>query len=476
MNITLVNPPSPRGAPSARYIPLGLGYLIANIEKKQFETNVIDYQAKPVTNEELKINLYRKQPKIVGVTTSTLTYKSATEIIKIVKQTIPDCVTILGGPHVTVLDKQSLTELPELDIIIRGEGEQTLLEIAQTIAIKKTKEIANIEGITFRERGKLIRNVDRSFIKDLDKLPHPAFDHFNLDKYTINGKRYLPIITSRGCPFQCTFCLASKMCGNEFRTRSPKKVVNELEWLRDKHKADIFAFYDDTFTFNINRAYEICELMIRKGFDIPWDCRTRVDRINPKILAKMKKANCQLIHFGVESGSQKMLNSMKKGTTVQQNAKGIQMTKEAGISVAISVVVGYPGETPELLKETFDFIRKTKPDYVYACQAIPYPGTEMADKLKELGWKVSQDWNLYDEQTAVFENPLLSSKQIDQMRGKFYDEFLSPTYFLRKSIKNDFYSQTMARAALNHLLWRISLPNWLFSGFRKLVPKKEKND
>lgn len=475
MHITLVNPPSPKGAPSARYIPLGLGYLIAYLENKQFETNVIDYQATPVTNEELRKDLYRNQPKIVGVTTSTLTYKSAIDIIKIVKQTIPDCVTILGGPHVTVLDKQSLNELSELDIIVRGEGEQTLLEIAQTIANKKTEEIMNIKGITFREGAKLIRNVDRPFIKDLDKIPHPAFDHFNLNEYTINGKRYLPIITSRGCPFQCTFCLASKMCGSEFRIRSPEKVVNELEWLRDKHKADIFAFYDDTFTFNINRAYKICELMIKRGVDIPWDCRTRVDRINPKILAKMKRANCQLIHFGVESGSQKMLNSMKKGTTVQQNAKGIQMTKEAGISVAISVVVGYPGETPGLLKETFDFIRKTKPDYVYACQAIPYPGTEMVEKLKELGWKVSQDWNLYDEQTAVFENPLLSSKKIEQMRGKFYDEFLSPTYFLRKSIKNDFYSQTMAHAALNHLLWRINLPNWLFSSFRKFMPKKERN-
>ncbi|HUU86403.1 MAG TPA: radical SAM protein, partial [Candidatus Glassbacteria bacterium] len=169
------------------------------------------------------------------------------------------------------------------------------------------------------------------------------------------------------------------------------------------------------------------------------------------------------------------LNSMKKGTTVEQNARGIKMAKESGIGVAISVVVGYPGETKELLKETFDFIRKTEPDYVYVCQAIPYPGTEMYDELKKLGWEVSSDWERYDEQTAVFENPLLSSIEIDEMRGKFYDDFFSPTYFLRKSIKKDFYSQTMAHATLNHLLWRIKFPKWFFSSFRKLVPRRDES-
>ena len=269
------------------------------------------------------------------------------------------------------------------------------------------------------------------------------------------------------------FCLASKMCGTGFRTRSPEKVIDELEWLKNEHRADIFAFYDDTFTFNMNRAYEICEGIKKRGLDLPWDCRTRVDRINPEILLKMREANCQLIHFGIESGSQKMLNIMKKGTTVEQNAKGIKMAQEAGIAVAISVVVGYPGETVELLKETFEFIRKTEPDYVYACQAIPYPGTEMLDELKKLGWKVSDDWNLFDEQSTVFENPLLSSIEIEKLRGKFYDAFFSPSYLLRKTLKRDFYSQTMAHAALNHLLWRINLPKWIFSSYRKLLPRKE---
>lgn len=473
MHITLINPPSPSGAPSSRFIPLGLGYLAAYLEINQFEVDVIDYQAEKISDKELKDKLLSRESNIVGITTSTLTYNPARNIVKKVKKEMPNCITIFGGPHVTVLDKETLKETPEVDIIVRGEGERTLLEIAKTISNNKDNKISNIKGITFRNQNEIIRNVNRSFIKNLDELPHPAFDHFKLKKYTINGKRYLPIITSRGCPFHCTFCLASKMCGTGFRTRSPEKVIDELEWLKNEHKADIFAFYDDTFTFNMNRAYEICEGIKKRGLDLPWDCRTRVDRINPEILLKMREANCQLIHFGIESGSQKMLNIMKKGTTVEQNAKGIKMAKESGIAVAISVVVGYPGETVELLKETFEFIRKTEPDYVYACQAIPYPGTEMLDKLKKLGWRVSDDWNLYDEQSTVFENPLISSMELEKLRGEFYDDFFSPTYLLRKTLRRDFYSQTMAHAALNHLLWRIKLPKWIFSSYRKLFPRKE---
>jgi anaerobic magnesium-protoporphyrin IX monomethyl ester cyclase len=472
-HVTLVNPPSPSGAPPSLFIPLGIGYLAAVLEKNQYEVNVIDCQALRPTRNQLKAELIKSHPDVVGVTSATLTYKPALEIVKTAKEALPNCLLILGGPHVTVLDEQTLNEAPEADIIVRGEGEQTMLELADLVSRSDLKNIQEVEGITFRRNDKIVRNKDRAFIQNLDELPHPAYEHFQLSKYKLSGKMYLPIITSRGCPFQCTFCLASKMCGKRFRTRSPKKVVDELEWLRDVHGADVFAFYDDTFTFDTKRAYEICEEMRNRGFDLPWDCRTRVDRISTEILSKMRDTNCQLIHFGVESGSQKMLSAIKKGTTVEQNERAIRWAKEVGISVAISVVVGYPGETAAMLKQTFDFIRKTGPDYVYVCQAIPYPGTELFDLLRELGWEVSTEWSHYDEQSQVFKNPLLSPQKIEEMRGTFYNQFFSPSYFLHKSLKRDFYSQVMARAALNHLLWRIKLPRWVSANLKKLSPQKK---
>ena len=472
-HITLINPPQTTGAPNSGFIPLGIGYLAAVLEENGYAVDVIDCQVQQYTSSDLESELERLQPDVIGITSTTLTYKSATEIVQAAKKACPNSLTIMGGPHVTVLDDQSLNEQPELDIIVRGEGELTLLELVDRISKSNMKNLDRVLGITFRQNGQIIQTPDRPFIQNIDRLPYPAFKHFDVSKYRIFGKTYLPVITSRGCPFQCTFCLASKMCGRGFRARSPKNVVDELEYLRDMFGADAFSFYDDTFTFDRKRARDICKEMKNRKLDLQWDCRTRVDRISKEDLQILKDANCQLIHFGVESGSQKMLNLMKKGTTVEQNAQAIKWAKDASISVAISVVVGYPGETPELLQETLDFMYKTRPDYVYMCVAIPYPGTEMYDYLKELGWEVSTEWNHYDEQSQVFKNPLLQPQKIEEMRGTFYNHFFSPSYFLHKSLKRDFYSQVMARAALNHLLWRIKLPRWVSANFKKLSPQKK---
>jgi anaerobic magnesium-protoporphyrin IX monomethyl ester cyclase len=263
------------------------------------------------------------------------------------------------------------------------------------------------------------------------------------------------------------------MCGKRFRARSPRNVVDELEWLKDTYGADAFAFYDDTFTFDRNRALDICEEMKNRNVRLPWDCRTRVDRVSKEVLAKMRDANCQLIHFGVESGSQKMLDAMKKGTTIEQNERAIKWAKEVGISVVISVVVGYPGETTDMLRQTLDFIRRTEPDYVYMCEAVPYPGTELYNLLKDLGWEMSSDWSQYHEQTQVFKSPLLPLQKIEETKKAFYDHFFSTSYYLRKSRRRDFYSQIMARTAFNHLLWRIKLPTWVFANFKRLTRHKK---
>jgi anaerobic magnesium-protoporphyrin IX monomethyl ester cyclase len=473
-HITLVNPPQTTGAPNSGFIPLGIGYLAAVLEEDGYAVDVIDCQVQQHTTGELERELTRIQPDVIGITSTTLTYKSATDIVQTAKKACPKSLIIMGGPHVTVLDEQTLNEQSEVDIIVRGEGERTLLEIADLVTQSRMKDLNQIAGITFRKNGQTVQTVDRPFIQNIDELPYPAFKHFEVSKYRIFGKTYLPVITSRGCPFQCTFCLASKMCGRGFRARSPKNVVDELEFLQDNYGADSFSFYDDTFTFDRKRARDICKEMKSRKVNLQWDCRTRVDRISKEDLVVLRNANCQLIHFGVESGSQKMLNLMKKGTTVEQNARAIKWAKEAGISVAISVVVGYPGETPELLQETLNFIYKTRPDYVYMCVAIPYPGTEMYDYLNELGWEMSPRWDRYDEQTVVFKNPLLSPEQIAEMQRTFFNKFFSLSYLLRQSMKRDFYSKIMARSALNHILWRIKLPRLVSATFKKL-PRKQKD-
>ena len=465
--VTLVNPPYPKGAVQAPFVPLGLGYLAAYLEQRDYEVNVIDCQVTYPSAKQMADQLAKQKPDIVGVTSATLTFKTGLEVVRIARETLPGCLTVMGGPHVTILDESTMLEKDAPDLIVRGEGEQTLLEVAELTSTKSLKEVTKVNGITYKRDGKVVRTANRDFIQNLDDLPHPAYRHFDLSGYKLAGKKYLPIITSRGCPFHCAFCLSTDMCGKGFRARSPKKVVDELEWLRDEHGADAFAFYDDTFTFDKKRAFDICDEIVTRKIDMPWDCRTRVDQVTVEMLDKMKKAGCKLIHYGVESGSQVMLNTMRKGTTVEQNARAIKLTKEAGIGAAISVVVGYPGETPEMLHQTVDFMKRTKPDYVYMCQAIPYPGTEMANVLERLGWEMDPEWNHYDEVTPVFKSPLMPQAEIDRVRKEYFNSFFSPGYFVRQSIRRDFYSQIMAKTALYHIIAKTGIPRLLSIGARK---------
>jgi anaerobic magnesium-protoporphyrin IX monomethyl ester cyclase len=461
-HVVLANPPYPDNVPQAVFIPLGISYLATVLEEKGYEVDVVDCQINRPSESELEDKFRTLKPDIVGVTAATVTYFPALKILKATKAALPNCVTLIGGPHVTVLDERTFTDSPDVDIVVRGEGEQTMLELAALVSEGKMENLSGVLGVTFKKNGKLVASADRPFIEDIDSLPRPAHHLFDMTRYRINGKNYMPIITSRGCPFNCAFCLASKMCGSGFRARSPSKVVDELEWLRDTFGAGAFAFYDDTFTHDINRAIAICDEMQARGFLLPWDCRTRVDRISKELLMKLRATNCQLIHFGVESGSQQLLNIMRKGTTVEQNAKAIKMVKDAGILVAISLVIGYPGETPEMLQQTVDFIRKTKPDYVYMCEAVPYPGTELADYVRKLGLPMSEDWNRYHEQMQVFENKLLPLPKLEATKKAVYDSIFTPTYYLRMRRRGDFHSQIMARMALNHLVWKYRFTRWAF--------------
>ena len=461
-HVVLANPPYPSDVPQAVFIPLGISYLAAVLEQDGFEVDVVDLQISKPSQKELEEKFRNLNPDIIGVTSATVTYLPALEILKAAKTALPYCITMIGGPHVTVLDEQTFLDSPDVDIVVRGEGEQTMLELVRLVSSGNLKGLSEVAGITFRKNGQVFSTPDRPFIKDIDLLPYPAHKHFEVGRYKISGITYMPIITSRGCPFYCTFCAAYKMCGRGFRARSPAKVVDELEWLRDAFGAGAFAFYDDTFTFDLQRAIAICDEMKTRRFGLPWDCRTRVDRVSKELLSKLQSTNCQLIHFGVESGSQQMLNTMRKGTTVEQNAKAIELVKESGILVAISLVIGYPGETPEMLQQTVDFIQRTKPDYVYMCEAVPYPGTELYDHVKESGLEISYDWNQYHEQMQVFKNTLLPLEKLEETKKAVYDSFFTPTYYLQKRLRGDFHSQIMARMALNHLVWKYRTTRWAF--------------
>jgi anaerobic magnesium-protoporphyrin IX monomethyl ester cyclase len=452
--ISLVNPPPLKGVYRHQlYLPIGLGYLAAVLEENGYDVTVIDCPAMEIDLKQLKTKLASINPDVIGITSMTPTIQSALLSASAAKGACPDAMVVLGGPHATFMDEQVLNEEAAVDVVVRGEGEETLLELAKTAS--NPKSLNNIQGITFRNNGHTVRTPTRPFIKNLDELPRPAYKHFPLEKYRLFGRRMLPIMTSRGCPSQCSFCTTARMFGKAFRARSPKNIVDELEWLRDVHGADAFSFYDDTFTLDKKRALKICEEIRSREIGLPWDCQTRVSVVSEEILRQMREANCQQVFFGVESGCQKILDAVHKGTTVEQNEKAIRLAKAAGLFVSISVMVGYPGETKEMLQETVDLIRRAEPDDVYICVATPYPGTELRRVVEGMGWEMSNDWGQYDTITPVFANPNLSAEEVRKLRTSFYNSFYSPKYVLRHLFKMNFYSRVMARTAVNHILWRI---------------------
>ena len=451
---TLVNPPPLKGVYRHQlYLPIGLAYLASVLEEGECDVTVIDCPALDMTQQDLKTKLESIQPDLIGITSMTPTIQSALQSAQIAKEACPEAMTVLGGPHVTFMDEPVLKEEKAVDVIVRGEGEQTLLELAKNVS--DPKALKDIEGITFRKEGQIVRTPNRKVMENLDDLPRPSYKFFPLEKYRLFGRKILPIITARGCPSQCSFCTSAQMFGKGFRARSPKNIADELEWLRDEHGAEAFTFYDDTFTLDRRRAIGICDEIVTRKIGLPWDCQTRVSTVSRDILLKMREANCQQVFFGVESGCQTILDAVKKGTTVAQNEKAIRLAKDVGLFVAVSVMIGYPGETHAMLKETIDLVKKAEPDDVYICVATPYPGTELRRLVEEKGWEMSDDWGRYDTTTPVFANPNLSEDDVRKLRTSFYNSFYSPKYVLRHLFKNNFYSRVMSRTAMNHILWRI---------------------
>jgi radical SAM superfamily enzyme YgiQ (UPF0313 family) len=456
--IALVNTPLLEGvAHHPLFPPIGLAYMAAVLEQNGFEVKIMDCPVCEINHEQLKAELTSFEPTLIGITSMTPMIPSALKSARVAEEACPDAKVIMGGPHATFADKQILTEEAAVDIVVRGEGEETLLELAQHSP--KLEKLHEIKGITFRKNDQIIQTPDRPFIQNLDELPRPAYKYIPIEKYRIQGERLLPIMTSRGCPFQCSFCVASQMFGAKFRARNPKNVLDEMEWLRDEYGAEGIAFQDDTLTFDRKRILEICDGIIERKIRLPWGCGTRADTVTKEILAKMRTAQCNEVCFGVESGCQRIRDALKKKVSTEQCENAIKWAKEAGIFVTVSVILGYPGEIKETLQQTLDFVRRVEPDDVWLCHATPYPGTELRALVESMGWKMSEDWTLYNMMYPVFEDPLLPAEEISRMRRTFYDKFYSPRYVLRQfikgNLKGNLYSKIMARTSVNYLLWRI---------------------
>lgn len=381
MKICFINPPADTKNP---ILPLGLGYLAAVLEENGYKVLIIDGWAEGLGVREIGKRLRREKPDIIGVTIMTPKLDVAMEVVNEAKKVLPKSLLLVGGPHPSALPYETIKSNKNINIVAIGEAEDTILEVVR--AYKEKASFSKIKGIYYRKGKRIFKNELREPIADIDSLPPPSRHLFPLKKYKTHppyGKKnpYANIITSRGCPFRCGYCSKS-VFGHSFRAQSPERVVSEIEFLIDRYGIQEIHFYDDDFTMDMERAEEICDLMIEKRLKIIWSCTTRVDLVTPKLLAKMRKAGCWLISYGVESGNQKILDRIEKNITIGQVKKAFRWTQKVRIRTLGFFIVGLPGDTWETINQTMDLAKEIKPDFTSWCVLIILPGSGLFNQLQ----------------------------------------------------------------------------------------------
>lgn len=445
MKTLIINPPAEkdfersgrwpsRSTGGACQEPLFLAYAAAVLEKNNLEVELIDCRPNYITLEELKEKITDDVGLII-LQTSTPSIYLDLKTAGILKELNENIKIGLVGTHPTVFDYQILKENKYIDLILRGEYDYAIKDVAW--AIKNNENFREIKGITYREGVNVIKNEDREYIKNLDELPLPARHFLPIEKYfepLFIGKPALRLISSRGCPFTCTFCLWPQlMYGRFFRARDPMKVVDEIELLKNEYKIKEYYFDDDTFTIDPERIEKICNEIIKRKINLPFQCLGRVNTVIPEMLKKMAEAGCRIIRYGVESSSPVILKNIRKQITPEQIKFAFKKTKDAGIKTHATIMFGLPGETKETVEETIKFVLELDPDYAQFPVAIPYPGTEFYNLVKERGWLKSDNWTDYNGDSAVVGYPDLSREEITKASLQAYKKFyFRPKYILRQ--------------------------------------------
>lgn len=433
MKITFVNPP--QTASKYKFMgviapPLGLAYMAAVLEENHFSVNIIDASASDMTWDEFEESLKNSNPDIIAITALTPTIEKALKTAKKSKNLFPDSIIVMGGYHPT-FNFEELLNYEFIDIVIRGEGEYTILDLAQTI--ENHGDLSKVKGIAFDD----IVTPERELIMDLDSLPFPARHLLPMDDYKLLNMdtKMSTMITSRGCPMQCSFCSSASLHGSKLRLRSVKDIIDEMEDLIENFNIETIAFMDDTFTINKKRVIEICDEIIRRNIKVLWGCTARVDTLNADVLKKMREAGCITLFMGVESAEQQILDDVNKKTTIEKIQEAFKVCREEKIRTIASVVLGMPGDTHESIKKTVDFVKDLKPSYAIFSLATPYPGTKFYQQVFEKNMIKVKDWSKYTLISPIIDTIECSLDDLRKYQTIAFCKFyLRPSYLLRQLI------------------------------------------
>ena len=399
---------------------LSIGYLAAALRIRGFDVEIFDPKYEGLTIKESFERVKKINPTFVGLSSMTHEIVRAHKFAAMLKKWCKDVSVAIGGPHATSLPSETMKEFSNFDFLVQKEGEETILELASYLE-NKALNISEIKGLVYRNSEEIRINEAREWNYELDNLPFPAWD-----LYPQFRRSAFPILASRGCPYNCLFCM--RVLGNKQRKRNPKNIVNEMEWLVNNFNPIEIHFEDETFGIDKESTYEICHEMQSRGLHrrIKWRANIRINLVTEEFLSKIKESGCDSVGIGIESGNEKILKDIKKGITLSQAEKVVRMCKNIKLGVRTYFILGHPNETLKTAIDTIRFAAKIKPTYTVFGIMVPYPNTEIAKMAErsEGGYRLlSKDWSDYDKHLGnALELKKLSRKKLEflQMGGYIY--------------------------------------------------------
>lgn len=407
MKITLINPPTDFDvtlgkiksiAPLTKTLPVGVASVAGFLQHQGVDVEVIDSYAEELSIEQTVDRASKGKPSVVGISCVTPVVPIAYKIAEGIKRADRDIKIALGGIHPTLFPDECLKH-EDIDFVVRYEGEYTCYALIK--ALDNNDDLTKVNGLSFKENGRIINNPPRNTIKDLDSLPMPAYDLLPMSQYRTPPMWEIwhptfQVNTSRGCPFKCTFC-AGPNISKVNRSKSVTKIIEEIEHLTRFYNAKGIMFTDPVFPFSHRHAIKLCDALIESGLNkkIRWTTETRIDLVDEELLGRMYLSGCRLIFYGIESGVQKTLDAMKKGITLEQIERAVCLTKRAGIKVYGNFILGMPNETYEDCLQTIEFARNLELDFTKFSTLVPYPGTAIYDQVLKDGSLKSCDWSKF---------------------------------------------------------------------------------